>query len=87
MIPLRSRSDSSTIGAGHQLRARRPEIYGRRTDNTSTPVDIRLTLEESEERLRQLGIELPMFEGDQVEDHTIPLIEDARKTEDDPSRE
>ena len=73
-----------------QLRARRPEVYGRRTDNTSTSVDIRMTLEESQERLRQFGIELPRFEGDQVEDHTVPLIEDhatARNTKEDPSRD
>ena len=48
-----------------------------------------MTLEESQERLRQLGIELPVSEGNQVEDHTIPLIEDvaARKAEDDTSRD
>jgi hypothetical protein len=54
-----------------QLRARRPEVYGRRTDNTSPRVDIRMTLQESRERLRQLGVPLPAIEGDCEEDKRV----------------
>ena len=61
-----------------QLRARRPEVYGRRTDDTLPRVDIRMTLQESRERLRQLGVPLPMIEGDCVdEDIAVPRITDA----------
>jgi hypothetical protein len=74
------------------LKAYRPERW-RETKSDAAPltttVSVKMTLEESQERLRQLGIELPVFEGDQVEDHMIPLTEDvaARKAEDDTSRD
>ena len=51
------------------LRAHRPETR----HETSPNVVIRMTLEESRERLRQLGVPLPMIEGDCVdEDITVP---------------
>ena len=48
-----------------------------------------MTLEESQERLKQLGIVMPAYEGDQDEDHTIPLIEGhvTDRDKDDPSRD
>ena len=53
------------------LRSRRSDIYGRH--ETSTNVTVRMTLEQSHERLRQLGVPLPMIEGDCVdEDVTVP---------------
>ena len=73
------------------LRANRPERWRetRNSESTSTTnLNVRMTLEESEERVRQLGIVLPAYEGDQIEDHTIPLIEGhvTDRGEDDPSR-
>ena len=66
------------------LKARRPETW-RETRSEPTLTTVKMTLEESKERLRQLGIELPRFEGDQVEDHTVPLEDHATgRTEDDP---
>ena len=75
------------------LAARRPEVWRETRSGSSTlttNLTVKMTLEESQERLRQLGIELRVYEGDQDEDHTIPLLEDyatARNTEDDPSRD
>ena len=75
------------------LAARRPEVWRETRSGSSTlttNLTVKMTLEESQERLRQLGIELPVYEGDQDEDRTIPLLEDhatARNTEDDPSRD
>ena len=89
------------------LKAYRPERWRENKSDAApltTTVSVKMTLEELQERLRQLGIELPVlreliplkelqlvtvFEGDQVEDHMIPLTEDvaARKAEDDTSRD
>ena len=64
-----------------QLRARRPAVYGR-ADTTSPRVDIRMTLEESRERLRQLGVPLPVIEGDCVdEDIAVPQITEEHRDE------
>ena len=53
------------------LRAHKPEIYGKH--ETSTRVTVRMTMEESHERLRQLGVPLPIIEGDCAdEDITVP---------------
>ena len=73
------------------LKARRPEVW-RETRSKSpltTNLTVKMTLEESQERLKQLGIELPAYEGDQDEDHTVPLIEDhaSGRIEDDTSRD
>ena len=62
---------NSDSNAQFYLRAHRPETYGRH--ETSPNVVKRMTLEESRERLRQLGVPLPMIEGDCVdEDITVP---------------
>ncbi len=57
---------SSDRAAELYLKAYRPERYGRREESPSTThnVNIRMTLEESRERLRQLGILPPVIEGD-----------------------
>ena len=73
------------------LKARRPEVW-RETQKRITvdhELTVKMTLEESKERLKQLGIELPPYEGDQDEDHTTPLIEGhvTGRTEDDTSRD
>jgi putative ATPase subunit gpP of terminase len=61
----------SDSNAQYILSRRRPQIYGKH--DTSTNVTVRMTLEESRERLRQLGVPLPMIEGDCVdEDFTVP---------------
>ena len=57
------------------LKARRPEVW-RETRSESpltTNLTVKMTLEESQERLKQLGIELPAYEGDQDEDHTTAV--------------
>ena len=73
--------DGDVTALKETLRANRPERWRetRSSKSTSTTnVNVRMTLEESTERLKQLGIEFPLLiEGDQIEDHTIPLIEDA----------
>ena len=79
---IREYSDSLL---GLLLKSRRPEVYARSHD-ANAKVEVRMSLEESRERLRQLGVELLMIEGDQEEDHTVPMIDDA-SARDDPSRE
>ena len=75
------------------LKAFRPERWREtRSETTSTlntNFNVRMTLEELQERLKQLGIVMPEYEGDQIEDHTIPLIEDhaTDRDKDDPSRD
>jgi hypothetical protein len=71
---IREYSDSLL---GLLLKSRRPEVYTRSHDGT-TNVNVKMTLEESRERLRELGVEYPLLiEGDQVEDHTVvPQVTD-----------
>ena len=74
------------------LKANRPEKWreARSKSTTSTTnIAVRMTLEESQERIRQLGIVLRAYEGDQIEDHTIPLIEGhvTDRSEDNSSRD
>ena len=60
----------SDSNAQFYLRARRPEIYGRR-ELLPTPtqnVDVRVSLEEHHQRLVRLGLPLPVIEGDYEEE-------------------
>ena len=72
--------DGNVIALKEALRANRPEKWREtRSESTSTlntNFHLKMTLEESQERLKQLGIVMPMYEGDQDEDHMVPLIED-----------
>lgn len=70
---------TSDSNAQFYLKAHRPDTYGRRESTPPTSVTVRMTLEESRERLRELGIEFPLIiEGDCIEeDITVPRITDA----------
>ena len=81
--------DGDVTALDKALKANRPEKWreARSESTTTTNIAVRMTLEESEERVRQLGIVLQAYEGDQDEDHTIPLIENHATDRDDPSRD
>jgi hypothetical protein len=67
------------------MKAHMPELYGRRESTSLTAnVQVRMTVEETRERLRELGIEFPMvIEGDFTEeDVTVPRITDATSRSD-----
>ena len=56
-----------------QLRARRPEVYGRSGDSRpQSNVTLNITLAERIERLKRLGLPVPVIETDYEEDNAPP---------------
>jgi hypothetical protein len=55
-----------------QLRARRPEVYGRSDSAPKSNVHLQISLEEHFKRLERLGVPLPVIEGDYEEDDAPP---------------
>jgi hypothetical protein len=57
-----------------QLRARRPEVYGRSGDSRPQPSSfiLNVTLEEQLARLERLGLPVPVIEGDYEDENAPP---------------